>query len=88
MRVILTFDLRQLHNPIPILGMLLPKSDIPETGVVCSQPRSGSSPRENNVLVYVCVCVRACVRARAFMRVLEYMASTRLDKTKVKMSFS
>jgi hypothetical protein len=61
MCVILTFDLRHLHNPIPVLSMLLPKSDIPERGGVCSQPRSGCTTRENNVLVYVCVCVCVCV---------------------------
>ena len=79
MYVILTFDLRHLHNPIPERSMMLPKSDILERGGVCSQPRSGSSPKKNHVLVcvyvcmyvcmYVCVCVRVCVcvcvRARA-----------------------
>jgi len=65
MCVILTFDLHQLHNPIPVCSMLLPESDVPEKGGVCSQPRSGSSPKQKHVLVYVCVCVCVCVRARA-----------------------
>jgi len=47
MCVILTFDLHQLYNPIPVLSMLLPNSDMPERGGVCSQPKSGCSPREN-----------------------------------------
>jgi hypothetical protein len=34
MCVILTSDLHQLRNPIPADSMLLPSSDIPETGVV------------------------------------------------------